>query len=203
MRSEGPEAIRVMTLSMDGLRTEVFDGSGLVLGLMRRSTALDEQPDGTVLLHRPDSSKESRAVLFEPDHLEKLRDKVLTPHNFGPDVTTGQSASGDKTCPACAESIKSAAVICKHCGYDFGTRQIPGRQGQSRVNGSAVTSLVVGILWLYGVGSILAIVFGYVARSQIDRGRGTQTGRGLATAGLVLGWIGVGFIVILLLALRG
>ena len=42
------------------------------------------------------------------------------------------------------------------------------------------------------VPSILAVVFGYVSKSQIDRSAGTQTGRGLAIAGIVLGWVGVG-----------
>jgi hypothetical protein len=61
-------------------------------------------------------------------------------------------------------------------------------------NGLAIASLVLGILWLYWVGSILALVFGYIARRQIAQGGGRQGGRGLATAGIVLGWIGIGFL---------
>ena len=58
-------------------------------------------------------------------------------------------------------------------------------------NGFAIASMVLGILWLYWFGSILALVFGYVAQSQIrERGEGG----GMATAGIVLGWIGVGFL---------
>lgn len=60
-----------------------------------------------------------------------------------------------------------------------------------RTNGLAIASLVLGIIWLYWVGSILALVFGYTARRQIDASEGWQTGRGLATAGIVLGWVGV------------
>jgi hypothetical protein len=52
--------------------------------------------------------------------------------------------------------------------------------------------MVLGILWLYWIGSILALVFGYIARNQI-RERG-EAGGGMATAGIVLGWIGVGFL---------
>lgn len=59
-------------------------------------------------------------------------------------------------------------------------------------NGMAIAALVLGILWLYWIGSILALVFGYVAKRQIDDARGTQQGRGMAGAGIVLGWIGVG-----------
>lgn len=66
-------------------------------------------------------------------------------------------------------------------------------------NGMAVASLVLGILWLYWIGSILALVFGYTARRQIrERGEG---GDGMAVAGIVLGWIGVGAIVLFLLVL--
>jgi hypothetical protein len=65
-----------------------------------------------------------------------------------------------------------------------------------RTNGLAVASMVLGILWIYWIGSILALVFGYIARKQI-RERG-ETGSGMAVAGIVLGWVGVG---ILLLAL--
>jgi hypothetical protein len=62
-------------------------------------------------------------------------------------------------------------------------------------NGMAVASLVLGILWLYWIGSILALIFGYIARQQIrERGEG---GDGMAVAGIVLGWIGVGVVVVL------
>jgi hypothetical protein len=57
-------------------------------------------------------------------------------------------------------------------------------------NGLAVASLVLGILWIYWIGSILAVIFGHVALAQIDKRN--QSGKGLAIAGLVLGWVGVG-----------
>jgi Domain of unknown function (DUF4190) len=42
------------------------------------------------------------------------------------------------------------------------------------------------------VGPILALVFGYTAKDRIGRSGGTLRGRGLAIAGIVLGWIVVG-----------
>jgi hypothetical protein len=67
-----------------------------------------------------------------------------------------------------------------------------------------VASLVLGIIWMFWVGSILAVIFGYVGKGQIDRSGGTQSGRGLAVAGIVLGWIGVGFLALtILLAIIG
>jgi len=59
-------------------------------------------------------------------------------------------------------------------------------------NGYAVASLVLGILWLWWLGSILALAFGYAARRQIAASGGRQGGDGLAIAGIVLGWVGVG-----------
>lgn len=61
-------------------------------------------------------------------------------------------------------------------------------------NGLAIASMVLGItglviLWI--IGPILALVFGYIAKGQIDRSGGTQGGRGFAIAGIVLGWIGI------------
>jgi hypothetical protein len=73
-----------------------------------------------------------------------------------------------------------------------------------RTNGMAVASLVLGILWFWWIGSILALIFGYVGKSEIERSNGRQTGRGLAIAGIVLGWIGVagGIITIIVVAVH-
>ena len=48
---------------------------------------------------------------------------------------------------------------------------------------------------LFIVGPVLALVFGYKGRRQIDESNGAQTGRGMATAGIVLGWVAVGLTV--------
>lgn len=53
----------------------------------------------------------------------------------------------------------------------------------------AIASMVLGILWLWGVGSILAVIFGHVALSQVRRRN--ENGRGMAIAGVVLGWVGL------------
>jgi hypothetical protein len=62
--------------------------------------------------------------------------------------------------------------------------------------------MICGASWIYGVGAILALVFGYRAKSQIRKSG--QTGGALATAGIVLGWIGVvGIIVFVALIVLG
>lgn len=70
-------------------------------------------------------------------------------------------------------------------------------------NGMAIASMVLGIVWVYWIGSILALIFGYLALNEIRRNR--QAGEGMAIAGIVLGWIGIGILVIVLLgvATRG
>ncbi len=73
-----------------------------------------------------------------------------------------------------------------------------GPYGPAVTNGLAEASLVLGILGLTLlplVASIVGLVLGYVAKGQIDRSSGRQTGRGLAVAGIVLGWIGIAFAV--------
>ena len=68
-----------------------------------------------------------------------------------------------------------------------------------RTNGMAIASMVLGILWIWWIGSALALIFGYVARGQIkERG---ESGDGMAIAGIVLGWIGVGFFALFLIGL--
>ena len=71
-------------------------------------------------------------------------------------------------------------------------------QGTS-TNGFAVASLVLGIIWIYGLGSLLAVIFGAVAISQVRRAEGRQTGEGMAIAGLVLGIVGLVLILTLII----
>ena len=68
----------------------------------------------------------------------------------------------------------------------------------TKTNGFSIASMVLGILWLYWVGSILALIFGYIARKQIRASQGQQGGDGMAIAGIVLGWIGVGVLLLLI-----
>lgn len=68
-----------------------------------------------------------------------------------------------------------------------------------RINGFAVASVVLGVIWIFWIGSILALAFGYIARKQIsDR---DERGVGLATAGIVLGWVGVALLIFLFLGI--
>ena len=63
----------------------------------------------------------------------------------------------------------------------------------------AILSLVFGIasyLVVPVIGSLAAIILGHIAKSEIRKSNGTLTGNGLATAGLVLGYVQWGLTVI-------
>jgi hypothetical protein len=57
---------------------------------------------------------------------------------------------------------------------------------------------VLGLVgWAFcGIGSVIAIVLGFVARGQIKSTGGRQAGSGMATAGIVLGFIGTAFLLL-------
>jgi hypothetical protein len=85
-------------------------------------------------------------------------------------------------------------------GSIYGYRSELAYRAPPTTNGLAVTAMILGILWIYWIGSALALVFGYVAKQQIDRSGGTQSGRGMAVAGIALGWIGAATFLLLVLA---
>jgi hypothetical protein len=66
-------------------------------------------------------------------------------------------------------------------------------------SGLAIAALVLGIGGLTVlplIGSILALIFGYMARNDIRKRPSEVTGDGLAMAGIVMGWIAVGLSVL-------
>jgi hypothetical protein len=66
-------------------------------------------------------------------------------------------------------------------------------------SGLAIASLVLGVgglTILPLLGSIVAIILGYMARREIRDRPGEVSGDGLALAGIVLGWIAVGLAVL-------
>jgi hypothetical protein len=66
-------------------------------------------------------------------------------------------------------------------------------------SGLAVASLVSSILGLTFVptlGSIVGLILGYMAKRQIAESAGAQGGEGLAKAGIIVGWVGVGLFVL-------
>lgn len=117
-----------------------------------------------------------------------------------------QPTTPTKRCPACAEDIRLEATLCRFCGFNYLQSAMPQPTSAPRpaatgsTNGMAIASLVLGLVWIWGIGSILALVFGMRAKREIADSAGAQQGTGLATAGIVLGWVGVGILIFMLLA---
>jgi hypothetical protein len=65
----------------------------------------------------------------------------------------------------------------------------------------AIASLVIGIISLFGIlpifGGAIAIILGFIAKSEIDSSLGTLKGTGLATTGQILGAVHIvgGFVI--------
>lgn len=70
----------------------------------------------------------------------------------------------------------------------FGDRRLPSRPGARSGHGWAAVSIVAGLVWLGGLGSIVALATGLLARSDAR-----HSGASLvpSTAGIVLGVLGV------------
>jgi hypothetical protein len=58
-------------------------------------------------------------------------------------------------------------------------------------SGLAIGSLVCSLFWMYSIGSIIAVILGYLAVREIRRDPAHLEGKGLAIAGIIVGWLGV------------
>lgn len=109
-------------------------------------------------------------------------------------------------CPLCGESLEAdleaagATIQCMHCN---GSVRVPSTApppsappAQSppatSTSAGAVWSFVLALLSFFCLGpltGIPAIICGHVSLSNINRSMGRLTGRGLAIAGLVIGYV--------------
>ena len=127
-------------------------------------------------------------------------------------------------CPNCGKVIVPGVTTCPDCGSPIGSEapapppvyapgtppaapgppgtppaQPPFPRAKQANSGWAIASLILGICGFTCIpliGSVLAIVFGFLAKSEIKKGSGRLKGSGLATAGIVLGMILIAVMVI-------
>jgi hypothetical protein len=64
-----------------------------------------------------------------------------------------------------------------------------------RTNRLAIAALCCGIAFLFFPAAIVAIILGHTAKREIRRTG--EHGRGLATAGLILGYVGITLVIVL------
>lgn len=112
------------------------------------------------------------------------------------------NSPGAKFCPACGNSLPPEPVAGlpadrqSEAGAGAGAGAAAPATTPRTTNGLAIASMVLGIVWVYWIGSILALIFGYIAKGQINQSAGRQGGKGMAIAGIVLGWVGIGFLLL-------
>jgi hypothetical protein len=82
--------------------------------------------------------------------------------------------------------------------------QTPQWQPGPQTPGSATAALILGICAIvvcWPICGPLAVVYGNKAKGEIARSNGNLTGGGLATAGIIMGWIGIAFTVLLVVGI--
>ena len=95
----------------------------------------------------------------------------------------------EKVCPRCAETVKAAALVCKHCGYEFGA---PVTSEKSLPQGSIPPSvrkpapskgppLAVGC----GLVIVLLLIIGYLVSPNEQSADTGDSGTGDASTGQV------------------
>jgi type IV pilus assembly protein PilA len=111
-----------------------------------------------------------------------------------------------RACPYCAETIEDHAQVCPFCNTNlFMPAAAPGVPGMPppggpQTSGKAVASLICGILSFFFPAAIVAVIMGHLSLSDIRRSAGRLSGRGMAIAGLVLGYLGLAVLPVLIIA---
>ncbi|MFA5890135.1 MAG: DUF4190 domain-containing protein [Actinomycetota bacterium] len=108
-------------------------------------------------------------------------------------------------CQNCGREISPAAVACPQCGHPGPSARTSGPVfgGGKPVEGFAIASLasaVSAFVVMPVVGSILGIVFGSMAKRRIAENPELQ-GEGLARAGVIVGWVGIGLVLLVAILL--
>jgi len=113
------------------------------------------------------------------------------------------NADSGQFCSKCGQPLPAAAARTAPGpapvqGGSFATP--PPVAGEAPTSGKAIASLVCGIFTFFLPASIAAIILGHISLSDIRNSAGRIGGRGIAIAGLVLGYLGLSIIPIMIVA---
>lgn len=110
------------------------------------------------------------------------------------------------SCPQCGNTLAASDRFCAVCGRAVGGFDAPAVPSPlspgmpPSTSGKAIASLICGVFFFILPASIGAVVLGHLSISEIKKSAGRIQGQGLARAGLVLGYLGLAFIPILIIA---
>jgi len=107
-------------------------------------------------------------------------------------------------CSKCGSQVADSVKFCSNCGApatDTTAATAPpviaapttttyAPVGTEQTSGKAVASLICGIINIFPL-SLAAIILGHISLSEIGKSAGRIKGRGLAIAGLILGYLGL------------
>jgi type IV pilus assembly protein PilA len=112
-------------------------------------------------------------------------------------------------CAGCGNSVTADDKFCRSCGrvVSDGAGAMPGaaappvQVAPAETSGKAIASLICGLFFFLPPLSIAAVILGHLSLSEIRKSAGRLKGDGLATAGLVLGYIGAGPMLLIIAAI--
>lgn len=112
-------------------------------------------------------------------------------------------------CPQCGSTNPNSAQYCSNCGTSFvashavsaapASGRAPAPPANVPTSGKAIASLICGIFTIFFPAAIAAIILGHLSVSDIRKSAGRLGGRGIAIAGLVLGYGGIALIALILI----
>jgi type IV pilus assembly protein PilA len=108
-----------------------------------------------------------------------------------------------KKCPNCANEIPDDSRVCPSCARELDPAPqapvVSAPLPDAKTSGKAVASLILSFFsWMF-IPGVIAVVLGHLAYSEVKKSAGKLKGKGVAIAGLILGYGGIALIPFLLI----